>query len=609
MTDAFGGTPLPPVSTSSLEPLKVWYDSSISFENAQQPHAQQVAAFEAVPNELNQAVLDVNQHFLVYAVKNGLLRVLHRSSSARSLLRGHVSKVTDINFFQNGDVLGTVGGNVIIWRLFYNSPEILSEKLLEIPCITPSLTGMTRLIWHPFNPNQFWLLLDNSANVKVATLVETTRITTITSEQEGESHAVCQLYNNTAVMDGAVLIQNNGGNMNDLSWSGKDTKHVLTCHDDGTIRLWNVKKLGDPTEQGLAPAECVVTIPSEEAVTRCMFLPHDNIVAEQDEEGLTSAFLTASRDNSVLTLWSAFYAHKHPTKLQTFGIQSSPSTSYNINLAYGPASPNQAVPNFFVLLSDRSSGKVYTVHLNTVWSRSPPKRALMVGLDYVVPFSLKYPIYSWSIACVAAENVEEDETPASGLNFDIRFFAYQSKMVQQYTLPHYMCLPPTSQWSMDTPGVQVDSLSMAPSVGVKQEQVAMQDYDEEYEVEEVDEEEDNDDLQPPEASSLPVPDGLGGGGGGTTSNAVDSTSNNPFANWLGAIAAKTPSGASGSVPPPPTPTTSTSSAAVSSDDLTKAVPMPSMEPTMLLNPAELLSSAGSMRYVFHCCSIHMNIDY
>ena len=100
---------------------------------------------------------------------------------------------------------------------------------------------------------------------------------------------------------------------------------------------------------------------------------------------------------------------------------------------------------------------MYTLHVKTIWSTSAPKRALAVGLDYVTPFSIKYPIYSWSIACVPAESVSEEEPIVGGLNFDLRFFAYQSKMVQQYTVPHYMCSAPSTTWSTSTPGVRVES--------------------------------------------------------------------------------------------------------------------------------------------------------
>jgi len=568
MTDQFGGTPLPPIPQNT--PLKVWYDPSCNLGEPQQPHAQQVAAFEAVPNDdcINGSVLDLNQHFLVYGVKNGLLRVLHRGSSVRSLLRGHTAKVTDIAFFQNGDVLGTVGGNLIIWRIFYRSPDILSEKLLEIPNTLPN---MSRLVWHPFNPNQFWLLYHgHAAATVVATLVETTRITTVT--QEEESHAICQLYNDNVVMDGAVLIQEQSS-MTDLSWSGKDTRHVLTSHEDGTIRLWDTKKLGD-NQDGLSPASCVVTLQEEEAVTRCMFISHDNIAREQEEDGMTSAFLTATRGNSVITLWSAFYETRTPTKLQVFGLQDS-SPSYNLSLCFGQSPLDKSPPAFFILLSDRNDGKVYILHMNTVWSTRPPKRVLMVGLDYIVPFSTKYPIYSWSITGVPAQAVGDEETLSGSFNYDISMFCYQSKMVQHYTLPHYMCLPPSNPWSSDTPGVQVESMS--PPVSTVE---MISSYDEDYELEEVDDDEEED-YEAPAASSLPTPDGL---------DAKVDTTTYPFANWLGAIAAKT-TGAAGSVPPPPTPATSTSSANISSE-ISKAAPLPSMEPAFL-NPAELLS--GSMR--------------
>jgi WD40 repeat protein len=621
-TDAFGATPLPPVS---VDTRKVWYNPSdvVTLGQPQQPHVQQVAAFEAVPNDdcKNGSVLDVNQHFIVYAVKNGLLRVLHRNSSVRTLLRGHVGKITDVSFFQNGDVLGTVGTNVIIWRIFYTpSLEIHAEPLLEIP----SLGNTTRIVWHPFNPNQFWLLHTNSKGIQVATLVETTRITTTTTttttsttehdndkddhdagqqqQQQQHHHAVCQLYKEHVVMDGAVLIATES-NITDLCWSGKDTRHVMTCHENGNIRLWNVKQLlpvgdGDAAVDGHVPASCISVLTYPEPVTKCFFLPHDDIAeaeAQQQhhhhqEPGLTSAFCTASRNNSVVTLWSSFYPNQEATQLQEFGIDND-GGDYNLDLCYGQAPPDGSPPAFFLLLSNRREGQVYALHLSTIWSATAPKRALAVGLDYVTPFCIKYPIFSWSIACVPAQAVSDEEPIAmGGLNFDLRFFAYQSKMVQQYTVPHYMCAAPSTTWSTSTPGVRVESGNHKVPVHNTVELDNSESYDEEYELEEVDHDDDDDDdeYDPPSASALPTPDGLD-----ATTTATSSTSN-PFANWLGAIAAKTTStGASGNVPPPPTPVTSSTTAVIPTD-LVESTPLPSMMEPAFLKPGELLSP-GSMR--------------
>jgi enhancer of mRNA-decapping protein 4 len=546
MTEQFGATPLPQASVES--PLKVWYDPSAVPGHPQQPHAQQVAAFEAVPNDdcINGSVLDVNQHFVVYAVKNGLIRVLHRSSTLRTLLRGHSEKVADMAFFQNSDVLGSVGGNVIIWRIFHRSPEIMAEKLLEIPS---TLENISRLIWHPFNPNQFWLLQE-----KVATLVETTRITTV--PHQDENHAICQWHSPNLIMDGAVQLDASE-KMTDLCWSGKDTKHVLTTHQDGKIALWDVKIMGS--------SSCIQSLQEDEPVTRCMFLPHDNLVGVT-EDSLTSSFLTASRGNSLISLWSAWGAAALPTKLQTFGMEH-PST-FNLDLCFGQASPQGEPPAFFILLSDRKDGKVFCVSLKSIWSTEPPKRVLADYFDYVVPFSTKYPIYSWSMACVPAEHVSEGEV-LGGLNFDIKFHAYQSKMVQQYTLPHYMCFPPSNPYVNGIPGIRVEKV---------EGETADPTYDEDYELDEEYESE-NEDYEAPAAESLPIPEGL------------EESSDNPFANWLGAIATRTGMGGpqKGSIPPPPTPATSMALPSTMPPNL-----MASMEsgPT-LLHPAQLLS--GSIR--------------
>jgi hypothetical protein len=117
--------------------------------------------------------------------------------------------VTDIHFFPDGDVLGTVGSSLdgtsstlIVWRVIEEPPTILSEKLLEIPSCTFT---MSRLIWHPFNPNQFWMFhttQDSTSNV--TTLVETTKIQT--KAHPLESHEVCQFLTSYCVMDGAVQV-------------------------------------------------------------------------------------------------------------------------------------------------------------------------------------------------------------------------------------------------------------------------------------------------------------------------------------------------------------------------------------------------------------------
>ncbi len=214
--------------------------------------------------------------------------------------------------------------NVLIWRIFKLEDELRSEKLLEI-----RLRDAMRIVWHPFNANQFVLLHDNKhkrrpgqnagkdegkatvtiaadeaneandgtdssskdnkdeteteaeTNVSkkeyeyhtVATFVESTRL--MTTKHETENHALCNCTksdeigidnsenNNNANANANANINANvnvntnvsGGStklvcfgsaskvgIHDLSWSNQDTRHVLTAHKDGSVKLWDLRE-------------------------------------------------------------------------------------------------------------------------------------------------------------------------------------------------------------------------------------------------------------------------------------------------------------------------------------------------------------------------------
>ena len=592
-SEPFGTTPLP--TSSSGSPVKVWLDAERTLPLAQQPQTQQIAVFEATPPDiLNGSVLDVNQHFVVYGVKNGLIRILHRHSALRSLLRAHKDQtLTDVKFFQDGDVLATVAhsaerSSVIIWRVFQRSPEILSEILLEV---TTTKFTTWRVVWHPFNPNQFWMIHSDARGKTVATLVETTRITTTVHPQHG--HAVCDFHEDFVIMQGAVQLTTAGttdagdtsgstadGNLTDLCWSDRETRHVLTTHDNGEIRLWDLKKLHANPNGTVSPV-CMTSIKESDAkLSRCLFLPHE----DNGDNNWTTCFLTATEQNTELTLWTAFSERGKPQKIQILGLER-PASSYLVDVCSGPAPADASPPSCFVVMADRTAGKIFAFHLRSVWNDAAagkPKKALLVGSDYVVPFQTKFPTYSWSVVSVPTTDISEEElNEQGGIIFDMKLFAYQSTVVQSLTLTSYMCLPPEKTWTDPTPGVRVERMYNVQSAHVSDIGSDSEDamvYDEDYDVGDVDNEDESAEYDPPEASALPLPDGLSSPGSGPTHAPL---SNNPFANWLGAIAAKNSST-----------TTAAPLPAAAEDDL----PLPAVAPpppapsmaTTLLSPMHLL---------------------
>eukprot|EP00586_Coscinodiscus_wailesii_P019333 CAMPEP_0172499330 /NCGR_PEP_ID=MMETSP1066-20121228/125689_1 /TAXON_ID=671091 /ORGANISM="Coscinodiscus wailesii, Strain CCMP2513" /LENGTH=140 /DNA_ID=CAMNT_0013273017 /DNA_START=198 /DNA_END=617 /DNA_ORIENTATION=- len=86
-------------------------------QTQQQPHTTPIAHVPSHPNPTPYgSLIATSPQFICYAVKAGLVRVLHRDSPQRTLLRGHDTRVTDISFFTANNVLGTVGGGkVLIW--------------------------------------------------------------------------------------------------------------------------------------------------------------------------------------------------------------------------------------------------------------------------------------------------------------------------------------------------------------------------------------------------------------------------------------------------------------------------------------------------------------
>ena len=171
-----------------------------------QPQCETIAKSSASASSstnTNPYQLDVNGHFLAYVVQGspnktkGLIRVLHRSSPARALIRAHVdTTVQQVVFVPNAtDVLGTIGydpstqrSKLVIWRIFVVNEEIQVEALLEIPA--PGME-FQRLVWHPLTPNQFWIVLLLQNGSSSAQWIDTTRI------QSSSGNAVAQWHSET----------------------------------------------------------------------------------------------------------------------------------------------------------------------------------------------------------------------------------------------------------------------------------------------------------------------------------------------------------------------------------------------------------------------------
>jgi hypothetical protein len=162
---------------------------------------------EAVPNEIaiNCPWWMSKQRFLVHAVENGLLRVLHRASSGIVYFRRRWKTCRRF-------LLGNREA-----KCHYLAHLLYVAGNSWIKTIGDSTAGKY-FIWNPFYPNPFWLLHNNRQGIQVATLAETTRIT-MQLPPERLLELWCEWCSRTCrlsivqgacwhVMDGVVLIAN-----------------------------------------------------------------------------------------------------------------------------------------------------------------------------------------------------------------------------------------------------------------------------------------------------------------------------------------------------------------------------------------------------------------
>eukprot|EP00804_Cyclotella_cryptica_P027943 CCRYP_003839-RB/>CCRYP_003839-RB protein AED:0.01 eAED:0.01 QI:165/1/1/1/1/1/2/636/1127 len=596
-------------------------------------------------------LLAVNSSYVAYAVKKGLVRIIDRRTSAKTLLRGHgdTTRIVDAAFFgadvdgqkkegaaalwnamrdvrcgrrggnassssssltsppppppaAASDILATVGGMqdeacVLIWRIYVhpgNSPSedsLAADKLIEL-----RFPLAARILWHPFDPNRFLLLHRNDSppagggggHLGVATLVETKCLVTTRHTKLG--HMVCDCPPSTVpgatqfiVVSGVhddddVNTPMMGAGVNDASWSSRDARHVLTAHDDGMVRLWDVvlppETVGNDKSFRCVGRLDVAAGHRDEArrVTRVIFLSQyeTSIDTSMDGAGIvTPPFVTGTSMNHELTLWSGFgVSSSHtvttngnhplspPQRLYVFQLQSTalPPTAppsiasmINVELCPAPYRPADTVPSSLLLLSERSNARMHALHLDTQWKNSDDTSAVAVtGFDYVTTLDVVHPVLS---LCVAASSSSSTSFPDNGgtssncLNEekDVDLGCVQTKAVQMLSLSAEMvCAPPPVKnveggelsngvrllhWKKDEE--EKEETDKEEEQNVMEEMV---DFDEEYDLEEDntqaeveyntgdDDEEDN----VPKESSAPLLDN-------------DAAAVDPFSNWLGAI--------------------------------------------------------------------------
>ena len=363
----------------------------------------------------------VNARYVCYGLRAGQVRVLHKDTASRALLRGHTAQIADMRFSPatNSDVLASFGvdGNLFVKKIV--SPagdgDIEEKELLRVTVTTDVAASNV-----PLTPRVRWLsrtrIVASYGDGVFAVDVDPKAVepTTIALDLAAGADApagvvvVAPMAGKSAAVDLAVAPGANG--------------RLAVAHADGSVRVWSPSSAASGTF-----AQDSAFTPFDDAPDAPLASVH---FASND------ALVVGGENNGALAMWSL------PL---TTGDDMTSSPEHVQTLTFAPAGDvfnfaSCAAPGArLVLVSNLKKQAVYAVHF------APGAR----GFDYVAEFSTTMPVLSFT---ALREDAAEDAA-AAGPGGALQLYCMQTQAIQQYALAVDRCRPEACD---DDEAVQVE---------------------------------------------------------------------------------------------------------------------------------------------------------
>lgn len=346
-------------------------------------------------------LISVNEHFISYPIRNGLIRVISQSSVDRLLLRKHEHHaVTELAFFNSkSDLLLSAGTDhhIAVWAI-QNDP--MSRELIKL---VP--TQAQRVKWHPTDSNK--IAIANGSMVFIADL----------SEVDADGNGAENLY------DLSVVCGQTSGQINDMAFSPGGGDCVITAGSDGFVQVYRVQDRlpGQPAEfiHRFEPFE-------GEAVNSLHFYGGNFL----NQPGL----LIGGEANTSLSLWNVPLTESAaPVCYQTVTLrdETRPADSPLIHeTIFDPTTQ-------FLFVADRSKPLVYSFHLAPSPDARTPRR-----FDNVTEFALAYPVLSMGLLNRAGQSQparDGSDLSLGGLSFSMQLYCLQTQAIQRYHVAASEC--------------------------------------------------------------------------------------------------------------------------------------------------------------------------
>lgn len=357
-------------------------------------------------------LISVNEHFISYPIRNGLIRVISQSSVDRLLLRNHEHHaVTELAFFDSKSELLLSSGTdhqIAIWSI-QNDP--MSRELIKL---VPTQTQ--RVKWHPFDSNKIAI-----ANGSVVFITELSGV-------GADGSGAHNLY------DISVVCGQTSSQINDIAFSPGNGECVVTAGEDGFVQVYRVQNRlpGQPAEfiQRFEPF-------SGEAVNSLHFYGGNYM----SQPGL----LIGGESNTRLSLWNAALTENTPPVcFQTVKLRDE--TRVDSSLIYETILDPTTQ---FLFVADRAKPLVYVLHLAPSSDSRSPRQ-----FDNVTEFALAYPVLSMGLLnrmsqSQPAHDGSELTSALGNLNFTMQLYCLQTQAIQRYHVGAKECYFPSVRGSLE----------------------------------------------------------------------------------------------------------------------------------------------------------------
>lgn len=395
---------------------QVVYDIDVRLTGEVQPQLEvtPITKYGSDPGLVVGRQIAVNKSYICYGLKLGAIRVLNINTALRSLLKGLAQRVTDMAFFAEDVHLlasASVDGRVYIWKITEGQDEedkaqITGKIVMAIQIVGEGESVHPRVCWHCHKQEVLVVGIG-----KTVLRIDTTKV------GKGEVYSAeeplkCPV---DKMIDGVQFVGNHDGEVTDLSMCQWMTTRLVSASVDGTIKVWEDRKLLPIAvlrpHDGL-PVNSVTFLTS----------PHrpDHII-----------LITGGPLNREVKIWTSTSEEGWllPSDADSWHCTQTLELKSSVGPRVEDVFFNQVVALSqagLLLLANAKKNAIYAVHLDY----GPHPAA--TRMDYIAEFTVTMPILSFTGTSDLLPHGEQI----------VQVYCVQTQAIQQYALDLSQCLPP-----------------------------------------------------------------------------------------------------------------------------------------------------------------------